>query len=181
MTGENQAGFLDNPEKKPPSNARWVFGARLLDDRFLRALAWLLDESLRLPGTRIRLGLDGVIGLVPALGDALGGLLSLLIPFAGWVRGIAGVTLLRMMANLALGVFVGSVPILGDAFDIAWKANRRNYRLLVRANAQPGRHNLYDLLFLLLLIGIALAVLLTPIAFSLWLLHLAVEAWHSHG
>ena len=84
----------------------------------------------------IRFGLDGIIGLVPGLGDVLAGLLSLIIPLAAWIRGVPYVTLVRMAANLGIGVLVGSIPLFGDIFDIAWKANRRNYRLLV---PPPGR------------------------------------------
>jgi hypothetical protein len=58
----------------------------------------------------------------------LAGLLSLIIPLAAWIRGVPYVTLVRMAANLAIGVLVGSIPLFGDIFDIAWKANRRNYR-----------------------------------------------------
>ena len=68
----------------------------------------LLDEAFRIPGTGIRFGLDGIIGLVPGLGDVLAGLLSLIIPLAAWIRGVPYVTLVRMAANLGIGVLVGS-------------------------------------------------------------------------
>ena len=87
----------------------------------------------------------------PGLGDVLAGLLSLVIPLAAWIRGVPYVTLVRMAANLGIGVLVGSIPLFGDIFDIAWKANRRNYRLLCRHLGEPRRHTWRDWAFLLLL------------------------------
>jgi hypothetical protein len=91
------------------------------------------------------------------------------IPFAGWVRGIPYVTLVRMMINVAIGLLVGSIPIAGDIFDVFWKANRRNYRLLTLAVAASGRHTWRDWVFLsLLLMGIG-AVFAIPVLVVLWL------------
>jgi Domain of unknown function (DUF4112) len=136
---------------------RWNRGAWFFRDRTLHGLEILLDEAFRIPGTRIRFGLDGIIGLVPGLGDVVAGLLSLVIPLAAWIRGVPYVTLVRMAANLGIGVLVGSIPLLGDIFDIAWKANRRNYRLLCRHLGEPRHHTWRDWGFLLLL-GAALAL-----------------------
>jgi hypothetical protein len=93
---------------------RWNRGAWLFRDRTLHGLEILLDEAFVLPGTGIRFGLDGIIGLVPGLGDVVAGLLSLIIPLAGWIRGVPYVTLARMAVNLGIGVLVGSVPLFGD-------------------------------------------------------------------
>ena len=127
---------------------RWNRGAWIFRDETLRKLEFLLDEAFRIPGTPIRFGLDAVVGLVPGFGDVLAGLFSLIIPLAAWIRGVPYITLMRMAANLGIGVLVGSIPILGDAFDIAWKVNRRNYRLLtvIWANlgATPGATGLFS-------------------------------------
>jgi hypothetical protein len=123
----------------------------------------LLDEAFRIPGTGIRFGLDGIIGLVPGLGDVLAGMLSLVIPLAAWIRGVPYVTLVRMAVNLGIGVLVGSVPIFGDIFDIAWKANRRNYRLLCRHLDAPHRHTARDWGFLLLLASAMALVFAIPV------------------
>jgi hypothetical protein len=143
------------------SMARWTRGGRWFDDARLRWLEVLLDEAFTIPGTRIRFGIDGIVGLIPGLGDILAGALSLVIPLAAWIRGIPYITLLRMLSNVAIGLIVGTIPIAGDAFDIFWKANHRNYQLLVRSIAEPRRHTWLDglyLLGLLLVIGIIFAI-----------------------
>jgi hypothetical protein len=159
----------------PQAADRWNRGAWLFRDSTLRSLEILLDEAFHVPGTGIRFGLDGVIGLVPGLGDVLGGLLSLVIPLAGWIRGVPYVTLLRMAVNLGIGVVVGSIPVFGDIFDIFWKANRRNYLLLYRHLGAPHIHTWRDWVFLLLLAaGLALVFaipLLLVVWFVVWLLN----------
>jgi hypothetical protein len=142
---------------------RWNRGAWLFRNRTLHGLEILLDEAFRIPGTGIRFGLDGIIGLVPGLGDVLAGLLSLVIPLAGWIRGVPYVTLARMAANLGIGVLVGSIPIFGDIFDIAWKANRRNYGLLRRHLGSPRRHTGRDWGFLMLLAAALALVFALPV------------------
>src|ERR1035437_6633116 len=153
-----------------PTGNRWDKGAWVFRDRTLQALEILLDEAFVIPGTGIRFGLDGTIGLVPGLGDVLAGLLSLVIPLAAWVRGVPYVTLARMGANLGIGVLVGSIPLFGDIFDIAWKANRRNYRLLVRHLGEPRKHTWRDWAFLLLLAAAVGLVFAVPIALVVWFL-----------
>ena len=148
-----------------------------MGDEKLRWLEVLLDKVFVVPGTKIHFGLDGIIGFVPGLGDALAGALSLVIPFAAWVRGVPYITLLRMLTNVAIGLLVGTIPILGDAFDIFWKANRRNYRLLTRSIARPHQHTWRDWVFLALLafgIGVIFAI---PIVTVIWLAAMAA-GWH---
>ncbi len=150
-------------------------GHQVFTDQRLEALSHLLDDCFVLPGTQIRFGIDGLIGLVPFAGDVLAGLLSSLIVLAAWFRGAPPVLLSRMLANLALDVVVGIVPVFGDAFDIAWKANRRNYALLSRHIAEPGRHGWRDWAFLLLLLGCLLVLFVLPILALGYLLALLVH------
>lgn len=93
-------------------------------------LATLLDNSIRIPGTRIRVGLDGLIGLVPGIGDSLMLLAGLYVVLRARMLGAPMSIVLQMLVNLALDFVVGSVPVLGDIFDIAFKANIRNVDLL---------------------------------------------------
>jgi Domain of unknown function (DUF4112) len=159
----------------PGQTVRWNRGAWLFRDETLGSLEILLDEAFRIPGTGLRFGMDGIIGLVPAVGDVLAGLVSLVIPLAAWMRGVPYVALLRMGVNLGTGVLVGSIPLLGDVFDIVWKANRRNYRLLQRHLREPRRHNWRDWAFLLMLGGALGFIFAIPVLvfFRLlfWLLH----------
>ena len=148
---------------------RWNRGAWIFRDETLRKLEILLDEAFRIPGTRIRFGLDGSLDWYPASATCWRALLSLVIPLAAWIRGVPYVTLVRMAANLGIGVLVGSIPILGDAFDIAWKANRRNYRLLTRHLGEPRRHTWRDWVFLLVLAAILGMVFAIPVVLVLWL------------
>ena len=151
--------------------ARWNQGAWLFRDETLRGLEVLLDEAFGLPGIPFRFGIDGIIGLIPGLGDVIAGLLSLIIPLAAWVRGVPYVTLFRMTANVGIGVLVGTIPLLGDVFDIAWKANRRNYRLLQRHLAEPRRHTWRDWAFLLFLGLCVVVVFAIPVVLAVWLIH----------
>ena len=162
------------PEILPPReeeclSSRTRVGRSLFADENLELLAHVLDDCFRIPGTSIHFGLDGVIGLVPFLGDILTGLASCIIVIAAWFRGVPYVTLARMVVNLALDVLIGAIPFLGDAFDIAWKANRRNYNLMTRHLRQPHRHTWKDYVFLL---GIALVLLIIfaiPVVVIVWL------------
>ena len=95
------------------------------------ALATLLDTALVIPGTGIRFGLDGLIGLFPVIGDAITTALSLFIVHEAYQLGAPGHVIVRMLGNVALDGALGAVPLLGDAFDVLWRANRRNVRLLM--------------------------------------------------
>ena len=97
--------------------------------RQMRRLAWLLDASIRVPFTRFRLGLDSLMGLVPGVGDAAGAAMSGFIIAQAWRMGASPATLGRMIGNVLLETVVGVVPLLGDVFDMAYKANLRNVRL----------------------------------------------------
>jgi Domain of unknown function (DUF4112) len=165
-SGQGFGRSVDEDLKNGPD--RWNRGAWFFRDRTLQGLEILLDEAFRIPGTQIRFGLDGIIGLVPGVGDVLAGLLSMVIPLAAWIRGVPYVTLVRMAANLGIGVLVGSVPLFGDIFDIAWKANRRNYQLLCRHLEAPRRHTARDWAFLLLLATALALVFAIPVALVVW-------------
>ena len=149
--------------------SRTSVGRGLFADENLDLLAHLLDDWFRVPGTSILFGLDGIIGLVPGLGDILAGLASCIIVIAAWFRGVPYVTLLRMVVNLGLDVLIGAIPILGDAFDIAWKANRRNYELMKKHLREPHRHTWKDYAFLGVLVATLMALFLVPAILLVWL------------
>ena len=155
-------------ENGHPENDRWNRGAWLFRDQTLQRLEILLDEAVRVPGTGIRFGLDGIIGIVPGVGDVLAGMLSLVIPIAAWIRGVPYITLARMAVNLGIGVLIGTIPIFGDIFDIAWKPNRRNFRLLRLHLAEPRRHTWRDWAFLAFLVLAIAMVFAVPIVLVIW-------------
>jgi hypothetical protein len=99
----------------------------------LERLSRLLDSQFRIPGTPIRLGIDGLLGLVPGLGDTLTLLPSAYLVLRAHQMGAGRKVVMRMAANTALDYLAGTVPVLGDVFDIAFKANRRNFALLREA------------------------------------------------
>ena len=162
------------PEILPPRKSgpapRFQKASGLFADENLDFLSHVLDEWFRVPGTSIRFGLDGIIGLVPGLGDIIGGLASTIIVFAAWVRGVPYTTLVRMVVNIGIEVLLGTIPLLGDAFDIAWKANRRNYALIVRHLEQQRQQTWKDWVFLMLIAGTLGAIFLAPIFLILWFL-----------
>jgi len=156
-------------------SGRWTKGAWIFRDETLRRLEILLDEAFRIPFTRFRFGIDGIIGLVPGLGDVVAGILSLVIPIAAWTRGVPYVSLVRMAINIGIGVLIGSIPLLGDAFDIAWKPNRRNYQLMQRHIGHPRRHTWKDWAFLAALVCAIAIVFAIPVVVFIWLL-----VWVNH-
>jgi hypothetical protein len=96
----------------------------------LDVLANLLDTAFILPGTNVRFGFDALIGLVPGIGDAITTAISLYIVLEARQLGAPAHLILRMLANVVVDGFVGAVPLVGDAFDVLWRANRRNVWLL---------------------------------------------------
>jgi hypothetical protein len=167
------------PEILRPSNpAAGRRGAKVLgkafDDEHLDLLSHLLDDFIRIPGTPIRFGLDGIVGFIPGVGDVLGGLASTIIIFAAWARGVPKVTLARMVLNVAIETAVGSIPVLGNLFDIGWRANRRNYTLLRASLHEPALHAGRSWLFIAgVCVALALLMVLPMLLIGWALAHLA--------
>jgi hypothetical protein len=134
----------------------------------LEALGHLMDNAFRVPGTNVRFGLDPVLGLIPGLGDFASTVVSVLILAAGVRYGVPRITLMRMALNIGLDFVVGAIPVVGDVFDVWWKANQRNLALLQsRASAYgPDRRRATaaDWGFVLLLVLALLLVLSASIA-----------------
>jgi len=124
----------------------------------LARFAHWLDAGIRVPGTGLRFGLDPILGLIPGGGDAAGAVL------AGWIfveavrLGVSRATLTRIAANIAIDAFIGAMPVLGDIFDFAWKANLRNVALLERHLTAPVRAERADRVFVALVASGALVL-----------------------
>ena len=154
----------------PPSRSwREKAAAGPFSDEHLDLLSHLLDDFLRIPGTPIRFGLDGIVGFIPGAGDIIAGLASTIILFAAWTRGVPYIVLARMVLNVLIETVVGAIPFFGNLFDIAWRANRRNYKLLEGSIADPRRHTLTSWLVFAALALVLISILLLPALFFAWL------------
>jgi len=133
--------------------------------RRLDALAHLLDNSIPIPGTGTRFGLDAVVGLIPGIGDAVGGVLSAYIVFEAARLGAGPAVIVRMLLNIAVETVFGAVPVIGDLFDAGWKANAKNVRLMHQVVDAPGETRRGSALF----VGLVFLLLLALFAGSMWL------------
>jgi hypothetical protein len=128
----------------------------------LERLAWYLDNSIPIPGLNASVGLDALIGLLPGVGDTIGALLSSYILSAAARLGAPKSVLLKMAFNIALDAVVGALPVLGDFFDIVWKANQRNVQLLGDYLDKPRKTVVASRLFVwtlgLLLMGLVMFI-----------------------
>ncbi|MBD9597488.1 MULTISPECIES: DUF4112 domain-containing protein [unclassified Ensifer] len=99
--------------------------------RRIRGLVRLMDTALRIPGTRVSLGADSVLGLIPGVGDFAAAAISLVIINEARRLGVPNDKLVKMLVNVGFDTVAGSVPVLGDVFDIYFKSNRRNLQLVL--------------------------------------------------
>ena len=143
-------------------------------DPELELLARWMDNVFEIPGLGIRFGLDAVIGLIPGLGDTLTSLVSLYILGAARRYRVPRVTMLRMALNIALDYTLGSVPLIGDVFDVYWKANLKNVALLRRhvlaAPHEARRARRGDWLFVGGLMAVLVLLLIGSIALAYFVL-----------
>jgi hypothetical protein len=158
--------FTAKPEILSP---RVKSGKKIFDDENLDLLSHLLDDFIKVPGTPVRFGLDGIVGVIPGIGDLIGGIASCIIIIAAWVRGVSYATVVRMVTNVVIEVAIGSIPILGDMFDIAWRANRRNYALLTGSIYEPRKYTIQSWFFLAALCLVLAALIIVPMILVTWM------------
>jgi hypothetical protein len=138
---------------------------------FLEQLSEWMDSKFEIPGLNVRFGLDALLGLVPGLGDGLAFLISCYIIAAANHLGVPRITIARMGLNVAIDLVVGAVPLIGDLFDVAWKANTRNVELLRRTlEMSPGQRRRATLMDWLFVGGgmVGLFIALVTIAYVTW-------------
>ncbi len=140
--------------------------------RWARQLVRLLDDGLTIPGTRIGIGLDALLGFVfPSVGDAVTGLASLALLVLAFQLRVPKVILLRIVFNIAIDVLIGCVPLAGDAFDLFWRSNRRNLELLERYERDPARRpGLADYAIVTLGVVLVLLAIVLPLLVGVALL-----------
>jgi hypothetical protein len=136
----------------------------------LRHVARLLDSAYQVPGTTYRFGLDPVIGLIPGIGDLLSPLFTIALLWQSHDLNIPRVVQVRMLFNVAIDTVLGIVPLAGDLFDFAWKANDMNMALLERHAFEERRASAGDWLFVLGLTVLLLALAAIPFLVIGWLL-----------
>ena len=146
----------------------------------LESLAKYLDDWVKIPVVGWRFGLDAVIGLIPNVGDTVTSLASFYILVAGVRYGVPKITLLRMAFNIGLDYAVGSIPLIGDAFDFFWKANRQNMELIRTRGTGRGAGTTGDYVFVFGIILLLIGVLVASIVVSVYILSLLVKGiWNS--
>lgn len=135
----------------------------------VRTLARVLDTAVGIPGTRVRFGLDALIGLVPGAGDVVSALLAGYPVMVALRHRLPRWVLLRMLGNVLLDATLGTIPLLGDLFDVAFKANVRNEKLLQRYASRPERTTRESAVVLGVLATAAGLTLVGVLVLAVWL------------
>jgi hypothetical protein len=147
-------------------------------DPFAVKLAHLMDDMIRVGPYSI--GLDGIIGLIPGFGDIAGALIAMIIVLRAAQAGIPRIAIARMVTNIAVDTFVGSIPIFGDAFDFAYKSNLKNLRIY-EDSLRRGRRSRTSHWLFFLGIFLVIAAVIGVFAYGLVaLIHALVVGLHSH-
>ncbi len=135
-----------------------------------RWLALIMDNFVRLPGTKFRFGLDPLMGLIPGIGDTGSTIISAMALIAAARRGLPKILLARMSLNILINEVVGIIPIAGDAFSFWFKSNARNYDLLKRHTGASRCSTTSDWIFVALVLAALVVILVVSLAVSFWLL-----------
>jgi hypothetical protein len=122
-------------------------------DPFIKLASCLLDTVFRVPGTRIRFGIEPIIGLIPILGDQVTSLMSAALLYRSVVHRIPKIAMIRMALNILINAVIGMTPLVGDLFVLWYKPNIRNYRILERYAGHSEAVTQGDWLFVSILIG----------------------------
>jgi hypothetical protein len=156
-----------------PNRARRSEAQRARSLAEVEGLAWLLDNSIPVPGTGgRRFGIDAIIGLVPGIGDVVSGALGLLVVWRGSRMGLPRIVVARMLLNTLVDIAIGAIPVAGDAFDLWFKASTRNLGLMRRHLERPDTRTREDWTAVLLMVGLAVVVIVAVV----WLIVAAIAA-----
>jgi hypothetical protein len=131
---------------------------------WVRLLVRVMDGAIAIPGTKLRIGLDPIIGLLlPGIGDVLGALPSMLLVSIAARSGVPRVVIARMLLNVAIDSLVGAVPLVGDVFDATFHANEKNLELLERHAGEPRSSSIADYVVVALAVLFAVGCVLLPV------------------
>ncbi|BAY48054.1 hypothetical protein SAMD00079811_56730 [Scytonema sp. HK-05] len=156
----------------PPHYPTMELDAKAPTLRRLRQLSRLLDRVITVPGTQISIGLDPILGLIPVGGDFLGVMLSAYIVLESARLGAPASTLSRMVVNIIIDAVVGAIPIAGDLFDVGWKANEYNIKLLEDHLKSPSQRKRADKWFVFAIMTVLFIVAIGLVAFAVILMKL---------
>ncbi|MGB3671545.1 MAG: DUF4112 domain-containing protein [Phormidesmis sp.] len=151
--------------RRAPNTSSGTVSPRL---RRLQQVSHVLDNAIPIPGSKIRIGIDPILGLLPGAGDTLTGLMSVYIVFEAARMGVPAATLGRMGLNILFDLLTGTVPVLGDLLDVTWKANSQNVALLEKHVAKPAPSRAADKVIAIAIICILIALGVGIAALSLW-------------
>jgi len=126
------------------------------DPDLARLLAWILDDLFTIPGTKFRVGLDPIIGLIPGLGDSSSTAIASLLLVQALRAGVPKVVITRMAVNILINAGIGAIPGVGDLFSAWYKSNRKNYQLLQRHAGSSRRNTAGDWIFLGAIIAVVI-------------------------
>jgi hypothetical protein len=155
--------------KPPVTRIRQLTPRQVRGLEALRNVAQMLDSAFVVPGTSYRFGLDPILGLVPGLGDLVSPLFTIGILWQARELALPRIVQLRMIFNVAIDSLVGAVPLLGDLFDFAWKANKMNLALLERHAQEERPASAGDWLFVILMVALVVLVAVIPFVIIGWL------------
>ena len=117
-----------------------------------------MDDFLRVPGTKLRFGVDPIIGLLPGIGDVTSAIVSAMAFVQAALSGVPKILLTRMAMNILINELVGIIPGVGDAFSFWFKSNVRNYELLRSYSAAPGRSRRSDWIFVVAVLSLLFVI-----------------------
>ena len=136
-----------------------------------RAIVRVMDEAVTIPGTDIKIGLDGLLGLIaPGVGDALLASSGVLLIVYGFVSGVPGAVLFRMALFVALDALCGAIPVVGDLFDFGFKSNRKNVELIERYQRPGATATAKDYAFVVAAVATVVVLMAIPVALTITLL-----------
>jgi len=133
-------------------------------------IADLLDSRFKIPGTRIKFGIDPILGLIPGVGDWFGGMLSIYFMIEAFRAGGGLSVVLRIFLNIIIDIIIGSIPLIGEVFDVAWKANRRNAKLIQNLHTEQKKTEKRSKWFVGLVIVLLTGIILGLIVTVVWLI-----------
>jgi hypothetical protein len=165
---ENRKSKILEPEWEvlPPEEKR----KRTQLEPLFRWLALIMDEFLRLPGTKFRFGLDPLLGLVPGIGDTASAVVSALALLQAARAGLPKIILARMSLNILINELVGIIPGVGDAFSFWFKSNARNYRLLQEHTTGTRKARPSDWIFVIAVLLVLFLIVAAGIVVSVFVL-----------